>query len=91
MFYYYEMRTGKMVFNDELKDARKAIFYIGDNSLTKQHLDSILRHDDFMGNDGELHSIENNKKRFFTEYLPRVLGKKSEIKKSKTLEKVLMA
>ncbi|MDO9044625.1 MAG: hypothetical protein Q7U35_04895 [Methanobacteriaceae archaeon] len=67
MFYYYEMRTGKMVFNDALADFRKAIFYIGDNSLTKHHLNMIMYHDDFMGNDGELHNIENNKKRFFTE------------------------
>jgi hypothetical protein len=89
MFYYYEMRTGKMVFNDQLADFRKAIFYIGDDSLIIHHLNSLLRYDDFIGNDGELHSIENNKKRFFTEYIPRAMHKKSEIKKAKTIEEIL--
>ncbi|MDO9044996.1 MAG: hypothetical protein Q7U35_06790 [Methanobacteriaceae archaeon] len=89
MFYYYEMRTGQMVFNDEITDFRKAIFYVGDDSLIIHHLNTIMIHDDFTGHNGEFHSIAKNKKRFFTEYIPRVLGKKSEIKKAKTMEEIL--
>ncbi len=52
----------------------------------KQMLGTMLRGPIFLGNDKKHHKVKDEPEKFFLDYIPRVFGKNTEVKKVKTVE-----
>lgn len=83
--YYYDIRHSRLYLNSEEKNPELAIW--ADSSIGfKDMLSTILRSKQFVANDRKLHNTKDELELLFLEYIPRVFGQNTEVKKVKSIE-----
>lgn len=87
MIYVQDILENKVFYDSEEDNLDFAIWSEGSEGFQSM-LSTMLKAPKFMGRDRKLHETDKERELFFMEYIPRVFGIKTEVKKYKTLEDV---
>lgn len=85
MIYYYNIRHSRFYYDTKEKNKELAIWVDSAQGM-KDMLSTMLRGPFFMGKDKKPHDTDKERQLFFLEYIPRVFGKNTEVKKVDKVE-----
>lgn len=81
--YYYNIRHNRFYYDTGIKNIEDAIWVDSANGM-KQMLATMMKGPIFCGKDKKIHNTKEEPELFFLEYIPRVFGKSTELKKVKS-------
>jgi hypothetical protein len=86
MIFYQKQNNNFWIYNPDGITIREKIFVLSKSVEVKGILSAMLDVGEFLYTYGQLVAIEDKPEEFFLEYIPRVMGFKSDVKKVKDMD-----